>query len=102
MSSIIVKNTCFFLKLLKAFLHHHLNIIKKSNIFLLSTTGICAGKPVIIPFAHRNCRKSSKKKTRADNDMDKKTDAEGEPVYQSLSPSADGDLPRGRFNDYLS
>lgn len=66
MSSIIVKNTCFF------------------------------------PFAHRNCRKSSKKKTRADNDMDKKTDAEGEPVYQSLSPSADGDLPRGRFNDYLS
>lgn len=75
---------------------------KKSNIFLLSTTGICAGKPVIIPFAHRNCQKSSKKKTRADNDMDKKTDAEGEPVYQSLSPSADGDLPRGRFNDYLS
>ena len=41
-------------------------------------------KPVIIPFAHRNCRKSSKKKTRADDDVDKKTDAEGEPVTKAL------------------
>ena len=40
-------------------------------------------KPVIIPFAQRNCRKSSKKKTRADDDVDKKTDAEGEPVTKA-------------------
>ena len=89
----------------KAFLHHHLNIIKKKKnqtYFYLARSAFVQDKPVIIPFAHRNCRKSSKKKTRADNDMDKKTDAEGEPMYQSLSPSADGDLPRGKFNDYLS